>query len=83
MWNPWRTSCPVCETLLEMSKVSKIAFVLCFPIGFLYGFIAIYMEEIGHWVTINSLIYFVITAPIIIGIGILLWPLTKFQIKKR
>jgi hypothetical protein len=65
-----------------MSRWSKIATILSIPVGLLYGGVAIYMEETGLWVEQDSYLYFSITAPIIIYIGYLVWPLTKFTVRE-
>ena len=82
MWNPWRIICPFCGSPLEMTRISKIATILSFPLGIMYGGFAIYMEETKRWVTADSIIYFTVTIPILLGIGYLLWPLTKFHTRR-
>lgn len=81
MWNPWAVTCPECKGNLEMSKLSKIGTVLSIPAGLCWAGVAIYMEEIERWETIDSLIFFAITMPIFLTIGYMLWPRTKIYVK--
>ena len=60
-----------------MSLHGKMSTVLALPLGIAYGSIPIYMEETAQWVTSDSLTYFGISAPVILGIGYLVWSKTR------
>lgn len=81
MWNPWRVTCPHCRAKLMMSSQAKVLSALCIPLGLVYGAIPIYMEETGRWTTHNSLVFFAITAPCLLGIGYALWFRTRLHLR--
>jgi len=53
--------------------------MLAVPLGFVYGGVPIYMEETCRWATVDSLTYFALTIPALLGIGYLMWPITKLE----
>jgi hypothetical protein len=83
MFNPWMVSCPSCKAKLEMGRASKIAAIFSMPLGLGWAGVAIYMEETKQWVTQDSLAYFAVTLPILMVIGYVIWPLTKFYAKQK
>ncbi len=83
MLNPWIVTCPSCKAKLEMGRASKVAAIFSVPLGLGLAGVAIYMEETKQWVTQDSLTYFAVTFSILIAIGYVIWPLTKFYAKQR
>lgn len=83
IWNPWRVRCPGCGVLLQMSLLQKILFLLALPFGVIYGGVLICIEESVGWGTMGTLVFFVSTALILIGIDFLLWPKTKIYPKNK
>ena len=81
-WNPWRYKCPLCDTILQYARRSKLLLIPFGILGLLIAGIAIYQEETGKWVTTDSIEFFAYAFIVILVLAILSWPLTQFIIKK-
>ena len=79
--NPWRYRCPNYKTILETSRLGKGIFIFGFILGLLIAGIAIRMEDLGHWHTSESVVFFAILLLVYAVITGLLWPLVKLKIK--
>ena len=81
MWNPWRVRCPNCRAALQVSRLVKALAIAGIPLGILYAAVPIYMEESGRWLTIQSLVYFAVTAPLLLGLDYAFWTSIEFRAK--
>lgn len=68
--------------MFETTCPNKITAILAIPLAFLLGGTTIYLEKIGYWGQMYSLLYFAFLVPVIFGISYMLWPFTVFQLKR-
>jgi len=64
--NPKYCHCPKCTTPLTLNRIGKILYSVSLCIGIVIASIAIFMEESSIWTTYNSIVFFIISFPIII-----------------
>src|SRR5687767_7509818 len=80
-WNPWDTPCPKCKARLEASWHQKALVYAMVPAGAFLAALPILLEAQGVWSKRESLMFFAIAAPSVIGGVLATWPRTRFKLR--
>jgi hypothetical protein len=64
--NPWKIRCPQCGAILSGGRQATWVAVLAGFLGLLIASVAITMEELQRWATLDSLVWLAVAVPLIV-----------------
>ena len=82
-WNPWDSPCPHCKARLEASRHQKYLVYAMVPVGAFLAALPLLLEAHGVWEKRQSIAFFAIVVPCMIGGVLVTWTRTTFKVRHR